>query len=46
MACCFFMVLLWPKGQSGLNGNLFSKKAGRYSPSRLNITIGPGTLTA
>ena len=30
----------------GMNGNLFSKKAGRYSPSRLNITIGSVTLTA
>ncbi len=29
-----------------MNGNLFSKKAGRYSPSRLNITIGSVTLTA
>ena len=29
-----------------MNGNLFSKKAGRYSPSRRNITIGSVTLTA
>ncbi|WP_368210008.1 RipA family octameric membrane protein [Alistipes shahii] len=29
-----------------MNGNLFSKKAGCYSPSRLNITIGSVTLTA
>ena len=29
-----------------MNGNLFSKKAGRYSPSRLNITIRSVTLTA
>lgn len=28
-----------------MNGNLFSKKAGRYSPSRLNITIGTVLLT-
>lgn len=29
-----------------MNGNLLSKKAGRYSPSRLNITIGSVMLTA
>ena len=28
-----------------MNSNLFSKKAGRYSPSRLNITIGTVLLT-
>ena len=28
-----------------MNSNLFSKKAGRYSPSRLNITIGTMLLT-
>ena len=29
-----------------MNSNLFSKKAGRYSPSRLNITIGTVLMTA
>ena len=29
-----------------MNGNLLSTKAGRYSPSRLNITIGSVMLTA
>lgn len=29
-----------------MDSNLFSKKAGRYSPSRLNITIGSVMLTA